>query len=290
MSMTEQQVAVVSGASAGIGKATARMLVAQGWHVIGTGRDPERTAAAQDEIKAAAAQGGRIDFARGDFCEMKEVKRVADEIAGLTDRIDVLINNAGGVRDRLHVSSEGVEAMLAANHLAPFLLTRELMPLLEATVAVTSSGTVRVIAVSSLAHHLCKGLQWGDLNLFDDFTTNAAYCQVKLANLLFTRELARRVADKGIVAQAMHPGRVESNFASHGDQGIQDYFAVNESDPPERPAQTLVWLATATEGGERPGRYFFDKAEAQAGPQALDDKAAARLWVESERMLEKIGV
>jgi NAD(P)-dependent dehydrogenase (short-subunit alcohol dehydrogenase family) len=286
----ENRVAVVTGASSGIGKSTARLLAQRGWHVIGTGRDPARSAAAEEELRAAAP-GARVDFVRGDFDLMSEVKRVAGEIAQLTDRVHVLVNNAGGVRDRQVITPEGNEVTFAANHLAPFLLTRELLPLLKRAAADSPPGTVRVIAVSSLAHEYTKGLDWDDLQTIDQYSTNSAYCRAKLANILFTRELNRRLAGDGIVAQAMHPGRVDSNFASHGDQAMQDYFkTASDVDAPDKPAATIDWLATAPEAGKDGGRYFYESQEVAAAPHALDDEAARRLWQESEATLERMGV
>lgn len=290
--MTEQdsrQVVVVTGASAGIGKATTIALAAKGWHVIGVGRDPERSALAEAEISAAAAADGRVDFLRGDFTLMSEVKRVADEIKSRTNRLDVLINNAGGVRDRLHLTTEGVEATFAANHLAPFLLTRELMPLLKAAAAASPTGAARVLAVSSSGHAFCPGMHWDDLNLIDNFTTGGAYCQAKLANILFTRALNARMEPEGIVAQSMHPGVVASNFASHADRDMKNYLQSLEGNPPEHAARTLVWMATAAEAGARGGRYFHELAEVVPAPQALDGAAAERLWEESEKLLARLG-
>jgi NAD(P)-dependent dehydrogenase (short-subunit alcohol dehydrogenase family) len=288
---TTQRVAVVTGASAGIGKATAEALARMGWWVIGTGRDPARTEEAEAELQEAALSGGgKVTMLRADFCEMAEVKRLAAEIAALTPRIDTLINNAGGVRDQRYPTSEGLEATFAANHLAPFVLTRELMPILQATAARSEPGSVRVLAVSSSGHEVCPGMKWDDLNMEHDFTTGGSYCQAKLANILFTRELNRRVAPAGIVAHAMHPGRVASNFGSHGDRFMQDYMAENADTTPEQPARTLVWMATSPDLGKGGGRYFHDCAEAQTAPQAQDDKAAARLWQESEAMLARLQV
>ncbi|MCT2399472.1 SDR family NAD(P)-dependent oxidoreductase [Novosphingobium mangrovi (ex Huang et al. 2023)] len=285
------QAVVITGASSGIGKASAEAFARMGWHVIGVGRDPQRCADAEEAIRAVAAPAARVDFLRGDFTEMADVRRVAGEIASLTDRLDVLVNNAGGVRDARYRTSEGLEATFAANHLAPFLLTRELLPLLEKTAAESPEGTVRVIAVSSSGHMGCPGMRWDDLMMFGDenFGPAVAYCQAKLANLLFTRELDRRLADKGIIAQAMHPGRVGSNFASHGDDTMKAYMAANECVAPESPARTIVWMAIAPELGRDGGRYFHDLAEEEPAPQARDDEAAARLWRESERILDTIG-
>src|SRR5260370_16216978 len=152
MSEQQQRVAVISGASAGIGKAGAMALAALGFQVFGIGRDPGRSAAAEAEIRGAATSDAAVLFIRADFAMMAEVVRAAAEIAAAAPRLDVLINNAGGVRDALMMSPEGNEATFAANHLAPFLLTRELMPLLRATAAQSPTGSVRVIGVSSTGH------------------------------------------------------------------------------------------------------------------------------------------
>ncbi|MEE4450392.1 SDR family NAD(P)-dependent oxidoreductase [Novosphingobium resinovorum] len=275
---------VITGASSGIGKASAGAFARMGWHVIATGRDPARCDAAEAELRTL----GKVDFLRGDFAEMADVRRVAGEIAALTDRVHVLVNNAGGIRDGRYISSEGLEATFAANHLAPFLLTRELMPLLERAAGDSPPGTVRVIAVSSLAHEQCPAMHWDDLMLSDRFATGPAYCQAKLANLLFTRELDRRLSGTGITAQAMHPGKVGSNFWTHGEASLQAYGQGQDLIGPEQPARTIVWLATAAEGGADGGRYFHDLAEIPAAPQARDDAAAARLWRESERILDTV--
>jgi NAD(P)-dependent dehydrogenase (short-subunit alcohol dehydrogenase family) len=289
MGQQEWRTAVVTGASAGIGKATTVALAGMGWHVIGVGRDPVRSAAAEAEIRAAAAPGAKVDFVRADFTLMSDVRRAADEIKAITSRIDALINNAGGVRDRLVVTREGNEATFAANHLAPFLLTRELMPVLRATAHGNPPGTVRVIAVSSSGHAYCPGMNWDDLNMLGHFTTGGAYCQAKLANVLFTRELTRRAAPDGIIAQCMHPGVIESNFAAHADEVMRSYMETQDRKPPEHAARTLVFLATSPEAGRDGGRYFYDGEEVPAAPQALDGEAARRLWEESEKLLAKRG-
>lgn len=285
-------VAVITGASSGVGKATAISLVQQGWQVLGTGRDAARCAAAEADIQAAAADKGQVAFVRADFDLMSEVARAANEIKAKTSRLDTLINNAGGVRDRLIVTAEGNEATFASNHLAPFLLTRELLPLLKATAASQPAGSVRVIGVSSSAHRMTQGYNWDDLQLLadpDQFQAANAYCLAKLANILFTRELNRRHSADGLVAQVMHPGVVASNFSSHGDENLKAHMSSRDLDSPDIPAKTLVWLATAEETGKEPGRYFFNLAEEEPAPQALDEEAAKRLWQESEALLAKMG-
>jgi NAD(P)-dependent dehydrogenase (short-subunit alcohol dehydrogenase family) len=282
-------VAVVTGASSGIGKSTACKLVALGWQVIGVGRDPQRSAAAEAEIAAAARGDVCFTMVRGDFTLMAEVKRVADEVESRAPRLDVLINNAGGVRDRQIVTAEGTEATFAANHLAPFLLTRQLMPLLKVSATSLPLGSTRVIAVSSSAHRAIEGLNWDDLQSLGKCHATVAYCRAKLANILFIRELARRADPDGIVAQAMHPGVVASNFASHGDETMRAHMAAADTVSPDEPAETLAWLATEPEGGRSSGRYFYRKVEETPAEAAQDQAAASRLWTESETLLAKLG-
>jgi NAD(P)-dependent dehydrogenase (short-subunit alcohol dehydrogenase family) len=282
-------VAVVTGASSGIGKSTAGKLVALGWQVIGVGRDPHRSAAAEAEIAAAARGDGCFTIVRADFTLMAAVKGVADEVQNRTRRLDVLINNAGGVRDRQIITAEGTEATFAANHLAPFLLTRELMPLLKASATSLPPGSTRVIAVSSSAHRIIKELDWDDLQSLGTVRPIVGYGRAKLANILFTRELARRADPDGIVAQAMHPGVVASNFASHGDEALRAHMAAADTVSPDEPAETLAWLATEPACGRGSGRYFYGKAEETPAEAAQDPAAAARLWAESETLLAKLG-
>lgn len=289
-SQPEARVAVITGASSGIGKASAVALAQLGWRIIGVGRDAARCAEAEREIAAALGPGAKVEFLRADFDSMAEVRRVAGEIAALTDRIDVLVNNAGGVRDARYETVDGLEATFAANHLAPFLLTRELLPILRVTASRAILGAVRIIAVSSEGHEYCPAIKWHDLQFTEGFTTGAAYCQAKLANILFTRELARRLAGENIAPQAMHPGKVASNFAAHAEAQMQHHFATLDCLPPSAPARTIAWLASDTEGGRLPGRFFHDCGELAPAPQALDAVAARRLWDESEAILARLGI
>ena len=286
------RVAVVTGASSGIGKAAAKALAARGWRVIGVGRDAARCAAAQAEISAAAAPGVPVEFVRADFSLLSDAARAAREVLARTDRIDVLLNNAGGVGNKLVMTSEGNEATFASNHLGPFLLTKLLLPCLRATAAAAGPGAVRIIATSSSGHQNCPGIDWTDLQRTRNFTTGGAYTNAKLANILFTRALAKRVAVDGIVAHAMEPGVVlDSNFVSHADEAVQSYMATQTdvAVSSEKAAETLVWLATDPELGKSSGGYFEHCAPKPTSAAAQDDAAAERLWVESEALLARTG-
>jgi len=288
----QRRVAVVTGASSGIGKAAARALVAQGWRVIGVGRDPGRCAAAQAELSAVAPDA-QFDMLRADLSLLHDAARVAQEIAARTSRIDVLINNAGGVASARNVTAEGHEWTFAANHLGPFVLTRQLLPLLRRTAASAPAGSVRILATSSAGHRYCPGLDWDDLQNERDFTTGGAYTRAKLCNVLFTRELARRLAGTGIVAHAMEPGVVlDSNFVSHADTAMQAYMATQDkvAVSSDEAAQTLVYMATDAAPGQSSGAYFHQCQPMEAAAPGLDAAAAERLWRESEALAVRAGL
>ncbi|HEX7852178.1 MAG TPA: SDR family NAD(P)-dependent oxidoreductase [Sphingobium sp.] len=290
--MTEQtarRVAVITGASSGIGKATARALLEQGWHVIAHGRDAARSEAAAEELRAAAAPGAKLDMVRGDLALLSDVARLANEIAGLTDRVHVLLNNAGGTRADLVITPEGNEATFAGNHLGHFLLTERLLPLLRKAAAESPAGTVRIVNTSSAGHLASPPLDWDDLQYTRDWQSGRVYCLVKLYNVLHARELAKRLAPEGIIANAMHPGTIGSNFANHCEPGMKAYMESQDLRPPEEGADTLIWLATAPEAGQQSGLYFHKREPNPMSDQAQDDTAAQRLWEESEKLLAKAG-
>jgi NAD(P)-dependent dehydrogenase (short-subunit alcohol dehydrogenase family) len=283
MSTALARVAVITGASSGIGKAAAKMLLADGWHVIAHGRDRARTVAAGEELRAATPPGARLDVVQGDLALLSDAARLATEIAALTPRIEALLCNAGGVRAEKFVTAEGHEATFSGNHLGHFLLVQRLMPQLIA------AGTARVIATSSSAHLVAPPIDWADPQSLENWVSVPAYALAKLYNILFTRELARRGAVDGIIAHAMHPGIVGTNFASHGNEAMQTYMAAAQLDPPERSAATLAWLANAPEPGECSGRYWFGKAQLAPSAAAQNDDDARRLWEVSERLVVDTG-
>jgi NAD(P)-dependent dehydrogenase (short-subunit alcohol dehydrogenase family) len=284
-----RRTAVVTGASSGIGKETAKALAARGWRVIAIGRDPVRSAAAEQEIRAVSS-GGDVDMIRADLALMADAARAARDIAARTDRIDVLVNNAGGMAKSRVITREGYEENFAGNHLGPFLLTTRLLQLLRRAAADAPPGSVRIINTSSDASEMIKGLPWDDLQMRDSYSPGAAYCHGKLANVLFARGLAKRLADDGIVAHAMHPGTVDSNFINHAEERTQAYIRTLEALTPTQGADTLIWLATAEEPGASTGGYFYQRKPRAANPVAADDAYVERLWKESEKLVAQVGV
>jgi NAD(P)-dependent dehydrogenase (short-subunit alcohol dehydrogenase family) len=282
---TAPRVAVITGASSGIGLAAAKALAAQGWRIIGQGRDAERMAAAESAIKAAASSAASVQMIRGDLSLVLGAVRLADEIAARTQRIDALLNNAGGTAKEQVITAEGNEATFTGNHLGHFVLTNRLLPLLKSTAAQSPRGAVRIINVSSAAHEVSKGLDWDDLQMFKNFVPIRAYCNVKLANLLFTQALAKRLEDSGIAVHAMHPGAVDTNFVSRADQGTQRYMRTQSLLTAEQGADTLIWLADAAAPGETTGQYYHKRAAVPSSAAANDAEAAARLWRESDKLV-----
>ena len=288
MGLDAPRVAVVTGASSGIGTAAAKALAAHGWRVIGTGRDAARMAVAKAEIEAASS-GGQVDMLRVDLSLMADATRLATDIAALTDRVDVLINNAGGMTDRLEMTSEGFEANFAGNHLGPFLLTDRLLPLLRAAAIKAPDGAVRIIMTSSFSSEMAPPINFDDLQNLGNFNPGLAYCNGKLGNVLFAKGLAARLAGSGIVAHSVAPGPVASNFFSYAPKETLEHTRDLKKASPEVGADTLVWLATASEPGHSSGVYWEKRKTRQHNPLADDSAVVERFWAESVKLLTKAG-
>lgn len=282
---TSPRTAVISGASSGIGLVTAKALAAQGWRIIAMGRDAQRSADAWAAIRAVAQPGVAVDMIRADLSLLREADRAADEILALTDRIDVLINNAGGNPAAIAITAEGNEAVFASNHLAPFLLTARLLPALRKAAAESPAGATRILNVSSNAHEASAGFDWDDLQSIGNYVPILAYCNAKLANILFTRALAAPLAGSGIVSHAIHPGAVDSNFYTYADVGTQEFARTTALISPEAGADTVIWLATADAPGASTGGYYNERAAIAPNALAQDTASTERLWHESERLI-----
>jgi len=289
MAAAEPRVAVVTGASAGIGRQAAKELAAQGWRVIATGRNPERCAAAEAEIRAAS-ETGNTSFICADLSLFADVARLAREICAMTNRVDLLLNNAGGMPGRFEMTAEGCEANFAGNHLGPFLLTERLLPLLRAAAKDASAGAVRIINTSSDASEMIETLNLEDMQNLDNYSNGLAYCSGKLANVLHARGLAKRLAGDGIVAHSLHPGTVDSNFFDDLDEQTRAYTQTLDKMSVEQGADTLLWLATAEEPGKSSGGYWHERKPRTPNPLIDDDAFIARFWEESEKLVARAGV
>ena len=267
------QVILVPGASTGIGAAAARELYRRGATVHVTGRSPDRTAA------VAALVGTEPIVA--DFARLADVREVAAQVLGRCDRLDALVNNAGIWVTRREETQDGHELMFQVNHLAPFLLTALLKDLLIA------SAPARVITTSSVAN-LSGFVRLNDLETRLFFTGYTVYGTTKLENILFTRELGRRLAGTGVLATCFNPGPVATDLARGTLIGAAYQLPLSRllMKSPEGGADTLVWLATQPGDRLRPGGYYSNRRPGLLNPQALSGTLARQLWDQTERILE----
>ena len=263
---------IVTGATSGIGRATALGLATMGAHVAITGRDRGRTEAAAREIEATS--GGSVDMVVADFSSQVEVRRLADELLGTLPRIDVLVNNVGGYWHTRHVTVDGLERTFAINHLAPFLLTNLLLERLK------ESGPARVVTVASDAQSMGQ-IAFSDLQGERSYSGSRAYSQSKLANIMFTYELARRLGTASVTANALHPGLVSTSFGAD-DPSIIQRLVVPFMRPfmktAARGAATSIQLASAADLERVNGLYFRKSKPTKSSKQSYDRAAAKRLW------------
>jgi NAD(P)-dependent dehydrogenase (short-subunit alcohol dehydrogenase family) len=272
------KVVVITGATSGIGRIAAEKLAGQGARIVMVARDrgrAEETLARLREAGPGAAH--RVHYA--DLSLIADVKHVGAEIAAAEPRIDVLVNNAGNMFGLRKITAEGLERTFALNHMSYFVLTHYLRENLAA------AAPARIVNTASNAH-LRATLDFGDLQTTNGFVPTLAYARSKLCNILFTRELARRLAGTGVTANCLHPGFVATNFGQR-DAGLFGWglrFAMLFAARPEPGADTIVHLASAPEVAGVSGRYFYNSGEIAPSAAAQDDAVAARLWQESEKI------
>ena len=279
------KVCVVTGANSGIGKETAFSLAQLGATVVLVCRSQERGAAALAEIKQRSGNDS-VALLVADLSSQRQVRRVAAAYRQQFDRLDVLVNNAALARRKRSVTEDGVELTLAVNHLAPFLLTNLLLDRLKA------SAPARVVTVSSAAHKDTE-INFADLQGGQRYATFGfgAYSQSKLANVLFTYELVRRLEGTGVTANCLHPGVVATGIFRDTPLWLRTGLAL------ARPlilgsaqgADTVLYLATAPEVAEVSGRYFEKRKPIQSSPLSYDTEVARRLWEVSEALTTASG-
>jgi NAD(P)-dependent dehydrogenase (short-subunit alcohol dehydrogenase family) len=273
------KVFLITGGTEGIGKAASLDIAARGATMSLIGRNAEKTERVATELRAAGAE--RVDVIIADMSKIAEMRAAAAKFKASADRLDVLINNAGAVFLTKQLSADGLEMTFALNHLAYFVLTNEVLGLLKKT-----PGS-RVVSTSSGAHA-------GGRIDFDDIakcpsgrTGFNAYCDSKLANVLFTRELAKRLEGTKTTANCYHPGFVETGFGKNNTGFLAGAIAFTASlfaRSPEKGAETLVWLATSPDAASTTGEYFMDKKVKKTKAIAYDKALATKLWKFTEEL------
>jgi NAD(P)-dependent dehydrogenase (short-subunit alcohol dehydrogenase family) len=277
---------VITGGNAGVGKETAVGLARQGAHVVFTARDATRGADALADIRDRSGSDA-VEVMSLDLASFASIHGFSEQLLSSHDRIDVLINNAGLVQQQRSLTEDGFETTFGVNHLGTFLLTSLLLDRLRA------SAPSRVLVVSSHAHkHVGAGLDFDDLQSERSYKAFRVYGKTKLANIYFTRELARRVDPAEVTVNALHPGFVASRFGRDGDGGRMGELGMLIARPaaisPEKGARTSIWLASSPEVADTTGGYFYKCKPSTPSKLAQDDAIAARLWSVSGELVASV--
>jgi retinol dehydrogenase 12 len=268
------KVCVVTGATAGIGLVAATELAGHGAHVVIVGRSAEKCAGTQAQIRSKSAAAS-VDTLVADLSSLAETKRLADQVRDRYPRVDVLLNNAGAMFWKRTESADGIERTFALNHLSYFVLTNLLLPVLK------KSAPARIVNVASDAH---KGafINFDDIQFKQKYSGWKAYQQSKLANILFTYELARRIEGTGVTANSLHPGFVRTSFLEAFNDAPAGWLLKNIGGmialTPEQGARTSIYLASSPDVAGVSGRYFVKEKPVVSSPQSRDQAAAERLW------------
>ncbi len=277
----QNKVVLVTGATNGIGYEAAKVLAGQGAMTVGVGRNPQKCADAAQRIKSITGNA-KVEFLVADLSRQAEVRQVTDEFKHKYDRLDVLLNNAGAFFARREESAEGIEMTWALNHLNYFLLTDLLLDVIKA------SAPARIVNVSSEAHGRAKAIQFDDVEFKHGFSGWAVYGHSKLANVMFTYELARRLNGTQVTANVLHPGFVATGFG-HNNGGLMrtgmNVVQKIAARKPEQGAATSVYLASSPEVDGVTGKYFSDEKETKSSAASYDVAAQQRLWALSEQMV-----
>ncbi len=277
------KVCLVTGATAGIGKVAATALAMQGAQVVIAGRNPQKTRDTADQITSETGNN-LVQYLLADFSDLQQVSNLASEFKERYSRLDVLLNNAGTYFNTRVKTAYAVEMTFLVNHLAPFLLTNLLLELIR------TSAPARIINVASDAHKFAT-LNFDDLGFEHGYFGFSAYGRSKLANVLFTYELARRLAGSGVTVNAVHPGHVatdiwKTNFSIFGPalKFIMSLFSLT----PQQGADTLIYLATSPDVAQVTGKYFVKRKAVPSSSLSHDEETARKLWEFSERITSQI--
>jgi NAD(P)-dependent dehydrogenase (short-subunit alcohol dehydrogenase family) len=262
--MTEQTI-LVTGSTDGIGKATADILSRQGHRVLLHGRNPEKGREVLAELEAATGSD-RLSLFIADLSVQEQVRDLAREVGEACDRLDVLVNNAGVFMPEQEVAPGGIEMTFAVNYLGGFLLTHELLGLLE------KSTPSRVVNVASIAHRSVGSIEWGNLPGFASYDAYNAYAVSKVGNIAFTARLARALEGTGVTANSLHPGVIDTKL-------LRAYIhGRDEGAPPEQGGEVVVHLATSPDVGTVNGGYFEETRWTQPSSLARDPRIQERFW------------
>ena len=272
---------MVTGANSGIGKETALQLAERGARVVMVCRNRERGEPALEEIKAQSGNDA-VELMTADFESQRQIRDLADAYKRAHNRLDVLVNNAGLYLSERHETEDGIEATWAVNHLAPFLLTHLLLDVIKA------SAPARIVTVASDAHR-AGTLDFDDLEMKKKYRWIAAYAQSKLANVVFTYELARRLEGSGVTATCMHPGTVATGIWNRNKNVLNAVLRLFKPVymNPKKSAAAVVRLAVAPDVEGVTGKYFDRMNQANSSADSHDKEIAARLWQVSA---ERVGV
>jgi NAD(P)-dependent dehydrogenase (short-subunit alcohol dehydrogenase family) len=278
---------VITGGNSGVGKATAEALAAAGASTVITARSESRGRQAQADIRRASGSD-RVDLVLFDLADLESVRQGAAQLLDRYEQIHVLVNNAGLVLSERSETKDGFEATFGINHLGPFYLTRLL------TDRLVASSPARVVNVASTAHRSARrGVGFDDLQSEKRYSGMNAYSRSKLANILFTNELARRLSGTGVTANSVHPGTVASGFARDDDAKGFLAFGIKVIKPfiltPQKGARTSVYVASSPEVADVTGRYFVKCRPRTPSAAAQDQNAATLLWSISEQLVDEAG-
>jgi NAD(P)-dependent dehydrogenase (short-subunit alcohol dehydrogenase family) len=279
------KICLVTGATNGIGKATAQALAQLGATVVIVGRDTQKAAQVTEEIRTAT-DNKNVDWLLADLSSLQDIRRLAAEFKSKYSQLHVLLNNAGGTFTTRQLSVDGIEMTFALNHLAYFLLTNLLLDTIK------SSTPARIINVSSDAHSGGK-IDFDNLQGERSYSGFGPYGNSKLANILFTTELACRLEGTGVTVNALHPGLTSTGFGKNNPGFLMKIMGVVIpliGRSPEKGAETSIYLASSPEVESITGKYFVDCKVTQPSPQAADSATAKKLWEVSAEMVHRAGI